>query len=126
MNAKHINLSRINKILLLVFLVGLLLYLAKSFLIPLAIAAFFAMLLYPVVQKLQLYGLKKPLAATVAIVLLLVTVTLVSTIIYYTLSDLQKDLPELEVKIKEKTNRLQWLLSRTTDISENEQEAIIK
>ncbi|RDC63954.1 AI-2E family transporter [Adhaeribacter pallidiroseus] len=126
MDTKQINLGRLNKILLAVFLVSLMLYLGKTFFIPLAIAAFFAMLLYPVVLKLQQYGFKKAMAATLAILLLLASLSLLSTLLYFTISDLQKDLPQMEEKIKEKTDRLQWLLSRTTDISEYEQEAILK
>ena len=126
MNTKQINLGRFNKILLAVFLVSVMLYLGKTFLIPLAIAAFFAMLLYPVALKLQQYNLKKPMAATLAILLLLAALSVLGTILYFTISDLQKDLPQMEEKVKERTNRLQWLLSQTTDISENEQKALIQ
>jgi len=126
MNTKQIDLSQLNKLLLSVFLLSLLLYLGKLFLIPVAIAIFFAMLLYPVAQKLQQYGLKKPMAALVSILILLAVLGLLSAVVYYKMNDLQADLPEIEVKVKEKTERLQWLLTQTTDISEYEQEAILE
>ena len=46
-----------------ILLVSLLLYLGKSFLIPIAIAVFFDMLLFPVAQKLQNFHLIKGAAA---------------------------------------------------------------
>jgi hypothetical protein len=47
-------------------------------------------------------------------------------VVYYKIKDLQTDLPEIEVKIKEKTDRLQLFFFETTDISEYEQEAILE
>jgi predicted PurR-regulated permease PerM len=125
MSTKRINLGQLNKALLAVFLVPLILYLGRQFLIPVAVAAFFAMLLYPVAQKLQQYRLKRPMAALVSILLLQVGLGLVSAVLYHQVSNLQADLPEIELKIKEKTDQLQWLLSQTTDMPESEQEAIL-
>lgn len=125
MHTKHINFSRFNKRLLTVLLFSLLLYFGKPFLIPIAIAAFFAMLLFPMVQKLQQYKLKESTAALVSILFLLATISALTALVYYQATILQADLPRLAEKIDEKTNRLQWLLYETTDITANEQEAIL-
>jgi len=126
MNTNQLNLSKLNKILVSIFLVSLFLYLGKVFFIPVAIAVFFAMLLFPVSRTLQGYGLKESLAALLSILLLLITLVVLGAVVYHKISDLQTDLPEIEKKVAEKTNRLQWLLSRTTDITEYEQDAILK
>lgn len=126
MNTKQINLSRFNKTLLSVLLISVLLYLGKTFLIPIAIAAFFAMLLFPMVLKLQRRGMKESLAALLAILLLLAVLIGLSVLIFSQASILESDLPRLENKIEEKTNKLQWLLYETTDITKSEQEAIIE
>ncbi|WP_164891004.1 AI-2E family transporter [Botryobacter ruber] len=126
MNTKLTNLTRFNKGLLSVLLVTILLYLGKSFLVPITIATFFAMLLFPLVQKLQQYRLKKSVAALVAILCLLAVLVALGTLVYYQVSTLEADLPNIEQKIEEKTNRLQWLLYETTDLSHYEQEEIIK
>ena len=126
MNTSQLNLSKLNKILISIFLVSLFLYLGKVFFIPVAIAVFFAMLLFPVSRTLQGYGLKESLAALLSILILLFTLVVLGAVVYHKISDLQQDLPELEKKVAEKTNRLQWLLSRTTDISEYEQDAILE
>ncbi|GAA4424817.1 hypothetical protein GCM10023188_05060 [Pontibacter saemangeumensis] len=123
---RQLDLTRFIKYALAVLLVSLLLYLGKPFLIPVAIAAFFAMLLFPLSLKLQRYNLKKSTAALVSILLLLASLVLLSSLIYYQGQKLQADLPELETKVEERTERLQWLLYQTTDISENEQEEIIE
>lgn len=123
---RQLNLTRFIKYVLAILLVSLLLYLGKPFLIPVAIAAFFAMLLFPLSLKLQRYNLKKSTAALVSILLLLAALVLLSSLVYYQGKNLQADLPNLEQKVEERTERLQWLLYKTTDISENEQEEIIE
>lgn len=125
MNAKKISLSSLNKLLISVFLGALLLYFGKIFLVPMVVAAFFAMLLYPVVHWLQTVGLSKSLAALTGILLLLLVLGILNAIIYYQVTALESDLPELEQKIEEKAHRLQWLFYKTTDIPEQEQEAIL-
>ncbi|MFD2247488.1 AI-2E family transporter [Pontibacter ruber] len=127
MNTKNINLSRLNKGLLSVVLVSILLYLGKPFLVPLAIAAFFAMLLYPMVHRLQRkYNMKDSVASLIAILVLLAAFVFLSTVVYHQVRSLEADLPRLEQKVKEKTKRLQWLLYETTDLTQNEQEEIIE
>jgi predicted PurR-regulated permease PerM len=126
MNAKQLDHARLNKSLITIFLVSLLLYLGKTFLIPVAIAAFFAMLLYPVVLRLQRRNIKKSMAALASILLLLGVLVILGTVIYYQLRSLEADLPRLEQKVAEKANRLQWLLYETTDLTEVEQEEIIE
>jgi AI-2 transport protein TqsA len=126
MNTKQINLSHFNKSLLSVLLVSLLLYLGKSFLIPVAIAAFLSMLLFPMVQKLQRFNIKEPVAAIVSILILLITIIGISTIVYFQVSALESNLPRLEERIEEKAERLQWMLYQTTEISASEQEQIIE
>ena len=125
MNTKQINHTRFNKTLLTIFLVCLLLYLGKTFLIPLAIAAFFAMLLFPVMQKLQRIKFKKALAALFSILSLLAVLVALSALVYYQVSLLEKDLPRLEQKLTEKAHQLQGLLYEKADITTQEQEAII-
>jgi AI-2 transport protein TqsA len=125
MNTKQINISRFNKNLLSVLLVSILLYLGKQFLIPIAIAAFFAMLLFPMVQKLQRSNIKESIAALVSILILLATLVILSSLVYYQVRSLTSDLPRLEEKVEKKTSDLQWLLYKTTDISRSEQDEII-
>ncbi len=126
MNAKRINLNQLNKLLLAIFLLTLILHLGKLFLIPVAIAAFFAMLLYPFAIRLQRLGFKKSTAALSAILLVLVVVGGLGTVVYQKLANLKTDLPQIEQKIEERTNSLQGVLSETTDISEFEQDVIIE
>ena len=126
MNRNRIDLTRFIKYVLAILLVSLLLYLGSPFLIPVAIAAFFAMLLFPVALKLQKFNFKKSTAALVSILLLLISLVLVGSLLYYQLQNLQADLPELEEKFEKRTEKLQWLLYEATDVTTYEQEEIIK
>ncbi|RDV14495.1 AI-2E family transporter [Pontibacter diazotrophicus] len=126
MSTKKNTFNRLLKILLLVLLVSLILYLGKTFLIPIAIAIFFAMLLFPLVQKLQGFRLKRPAAALVSILVLLAILGALGTLVYYQVTILEDDLPRLEKRIEEKTNRLQGLLYQTTDLTQTEQDQIVE
>ncbi|HEY4650106.1 MAG TPA: AI-2E family transporter [Pontibacter sp.] len=126
MDVKKYSLSRFNKGLLSVLLVALLLYLGKPFLIPIAIASFFAMLLYPLVLRLQKRNIKEPVAALLSLLLLLAVLVVVGALLYFQVRSLQADIPWLEDKVTEKASRLQWLLYETTDLTQHEQEEIIE
>ena len=126
MNINRTKPGRLNKRLLTVLLLGILLYLGKPFLIPLVIGALFAMLLFPMVQRLEQRGLKANLAGLVSVLSLLTVLVLFGALVYFQVKSLQEDIPRLEEKMEEKANRLQWLLYETTDISETEQDEIIE
>lgn len=126
MNTKKTTFSRILKNSLLVLLLSLILYLGKTFLIPIAIAIFLAMLLFPIVQKLERYHFKRQSAALVSILVLLLILGALSALVYYQVTILEADLPRLEKKIEEKTNRLQGLFYQTTDITQTEQDEIVE
>ncbi|MFD2512267.1 AI-2E family transporter [Pontibacter locisalis] len=126
MSATKIDHTRVNKTLLTIFLVTLLMYLGKTFLIPVAIAAFFSMLLFPVMHKLQRLKVRKPVAALASILLLLLVLGAIGTLLYFQTVRLEADLPRLEERIQVKTNSLQWLLYETTDLTRLEQDAILE
>lgn len=126
MNTQNFNISRFNKSLLSILLLSAILHFGKLFLVPIAVAAFFAMLLFPLVQKLQHYNIKKAVAAFISILVILVTLAILSTVVYYQVRLLESDIPRLEEKISEKTNRFQWLLYETTDLTQYEQDVLIE
>ncbi len=127
MDIKQISLSRFNKGLLSVLLIAILMYLGKPFLIPIAIAAFFAMLLFPMVLRLKRrYAMKEPTAALISILILLAALAFLSTVVYYQIRSLETDLPRIEDKIEQKAKELQWILYETTDLTRTEQEQIIE
>lgn len=126
MNSKKITLTQLNKFLFAVFLVSLILYLGRLFLIPVAIATLLSMLLFPVAKKFEQLKLKKPMAALGSILILLIVLGILSALVYYQISELESDLPKLEEKIEEKTSSLQWIFYKKTDISKNEQEEVLE
>ncbi len=126
MNHRQINLTQLNKIIFTVFLVSLLMYLGRSFLIPIAIAALLAMLLFPVAKRLESLKLSRSTAALVSILILLTFVGSLSGLVYYQVTALESNLPNLEKRIEEKTSSLQWMFYQKTDITETEQEEILE
>ncbi len=126
MKTKQIHLSQLNKGLLSIFLVALLMYFGKLFLIPIAIATLFSMLLYPTALKLQRLNVKEAQAALLSILMLLIIIASISTVLYFQLKRLTQDFPQLEKRLDAKTNQLKWLVYETTDITRTEQEEIIE
>lgn len=126
MNTEHVDLNKFIKTLLSVLLLSVLLHYGKLFLVPIAIAAFVAMLLFPLVQKLQLYNIRKNIAALISILVLLIVLTTLSSLVYYQIIILESDIPRLEEQIGEKTKRFQWLLYETTDLTQYEQDELIE
>ncbi len=125
MNSERINLTRVNKLLVTIFLVSGLMYLGKPFLVPLAVAAFFAMLFFPVTKKLERTKVKRPIAALLSVLIIVVSLGILGALVYYQFRQVESDLPQLEKKVKEKANYLRRIFYQKTDISENEQEKII-
>lgn len=82
---KFTVLGRFNQVLLFFALTFLILYFAKSFLVPVATGGLVAMLLVPVCRKMEKRGMKRALAAGIAV---LITLLIVIGVIYVLINEL--------------------------------------
>jgi predicted PurR-regulated permease PerM len=125
MDTKRTNLKELNKLLLSILLLGSVLFLGKPFLIPVAVAGLLAMLLFPFAQRLENSGLKRPFAAFVSVIGLLVILAFLAILVRLQMIAFKEDFPSLEMQIQQKTESIQWLISKETGISENKQEDLL-
>ncbi|GGH12614.1 AI-2E family transporter [Sphingobacterium alkalisoli] len=82
---KFTVLGGINQVLLLLVLIFFILHFAKAFLVPIAVSGLIAMLLVPVCVKLEKWGIKRALAASITVLL---TLLLISTVVYVLINEL--------------------------------------
>lgn len=95
-------LQRFNQVLLAFLLFFGILYLARPFLIPLAIGGLFAMLLVPVCHKLEKWGVSRTLAALISVLAVVFILVALLVVLINQITNLTNDLPQLgqELSVK--------------------------
>lgn len=104
-------------ILLLIFLTIGGLYFARTFLIPLAFAAIFAMLLTPVSQYLEAKGFNRPAATFCCILLLLLVVFALIALLSTQVSAFVQDFQSLESQIKSQVSEIRQYFRENFGVS---------
>jgi predicted PurR-regulated permease PerM len=103
---KQSSLIRFNLIIFSFFLVFAGMYFAREFLIPLALAMLFAMLLTPFCRWMESKGLAKGLAATLCSLTLLIIFGALITFIGYQVSGFSNEMPQLKSKAEKHYRRI--------------------
>lgn len=126
-NTRNLHpLVKANLILLLFFLVIGGLYFARTFLIPLAFAAIFAMLLTPLSSKLENAGANRALAAFTCVLLLLAFITGLGVLLSSQIASFTQDLPQIEQRVTEQLNQAQQFIQKNLGISPSEQKQAVQ
>src|SRR5690606_14050907 len=99
MPTKSNPIERFNQVLLFIVLVFVILYFAKSFLIPIAIGGMMAMLLVPVCKRLERHKIPRGLSAVICVILTLVLMLAGGYFVFRQLVELGKDLPMIGRKL---------------------------
>jgi predicted PurR-regulated permease PerM len=97
------------------------LYLARDFLMPVGLASLLAILLNPVVRRLQKWGVNRILAIIIAIILVLLVISGLVYLLSTQLMIFVQDIPELKANIGRKLTELQNFIDRKFDISPQRQ-----
>ncbi len=119
-------LIKINLVLLLFFLVIGGLYFARAFLIPLAYAVIFAMLLAPLCQKLESKGINKLIASIMCIGLVLVIFLGLGAMLSTQIAGFIEDIPEIEKQFNYQISQLQQFIQDTFGLSMQQQERAVQ
>lgn len=122
----HFSLSKSIQVFLFLFLLIAGLYYAKPFLVPVAFAALFSMLLLPVCAWFEDKGLAKGLAVLLSVLLFVVAVGVIVWLIAWQVSDLAKDASGIEQNLLKKVNEFRGYVSNTFGISPEKQKEILK
>jgi predicted PurR-regulated permease PerM len=112
---------RFTVVLLMLILIFSGLYFGKDFLMPVGLAALLAILLNPIVKRLQKWGLGRIFATLVAIILVLLVIAGLVYLLTTQLIIFVDDIPQLKENVARKLAGLQTFISDKLDISPQRQ-----
>ncbi|WP_206366994.1 AI-2E family transporter [Sphingobacterium sp. SGG-5] len=118
------NLQNIILVLLLFSLSVVILYFAKGFLVPLALASVLAMLLTKICRKFESLQLHRSLAALFSVFLLVISFSLIATLIGWQLSGFTENLSELKQQGLKLIDKFRDWLNENMGIDRKQQEEI--
>lgn len=97
----------------------------RSFLIPIAFAGLFSMLLMPLSLKFEGWGANRGVASFLSLLLFVIITAGIVTVVIWQVSDLSKNKIEIEQRINQKVDELKKYVSETIGISPEKQDEII-
>lgn len=97
------------------------LYFAREFLIPVSFAALLAMLMAPLCNRFEKWGLARGFATILCILIILITFAGMITLFTSQILTFASDLPELQQKLNQKIENVQGYIQREFDISPSKQ-----
>ncbi len=100
------------------------LYLARSFLVPLTVAAFLAMLLVPVSNGLQKIGSPRVLASFICSFIVLVFFASMGIVMGYQISRVAQDSEKIEQKVSQKVQEARNYIQQQYGLSRQEQKQV--
>ena len=123
---RGISISRVAVVQVVVVLTFLILYYGRIFLIPVAFAIFFAMMLLPVSRKLEKWGIKRIPATLLCILLVLLFIAGVFFIIGAQVANLSRDLPQIQKTMQQTVDAGQQWVQQQFGVAPQEQIQFVK
>jgi predicted PurR-regulated permease PerM len=114
------------KILLLVFLAAMILFHGRPFFVPLTIAALLSMLLLPVSEKLQRWGVNKAIAISLSVLLIVLFFSGIIALLAWQVTDMAQNASQIEQSISQKAQELKQYISSSLGISPQKQQEMLK
>lgn len=114
------------RVLLFCSLLAAALVFAKPFLVPLVFAALFAMLLFPLTQKLQHHGLNNGLACFISLIVLMCSFALIIYLLSWQIGDTVDNFSKLEKNISTKIAEFKNYFFKLFGISKQAEQNIIQ
>ncbi len=119
-------LTKTIQILLLFILSFTILYAAREFLIPIALAGLLAMLLLPLCAWLEKKGLNRGLATLASVLVMLSIIVGIITLLSWQMSNVAEDLSQIKTVASDRLEQIQQYATETLGISRDEQEKMMK
>ena len=119
---KSISIYRANALLLLLILLGIILHYGKTFLVPLFFSILLAMLMLPICNKLEKWGVGRIGSTLIGILIILLFIAMIIAIIAAQGVTLAEDWPKMQSKAMEFIKTAQTWISDTYGITAGEQQ----
>lgn len=119
-------LSKAIQVLFFLFLAFAGLYYAREFLVPIALAGLLAMLFLPLSRWLESKGMDRAVAAIICVLLLVSAITGLIWLITWQVTDLAKDVDNMEQRVQQMINQLRDAISHNLGISKEQQAQLME
>ncbi len=123
---RNISLYRLNGLLLLLILTTVILYFGKSFLIPLFFGILTGMLLLPVCNKLEKWGMSRIWSTLTGVLIIIIFVGMLIGIIAAQGTSLAEDWPQMQQKAAKIAAEVQQWIDINYGITPKEQESYVE
>lgn len=120
-NYKIKGLPKLTLVLLFLFLLFSGLYFAREFLVPVSFAALLAMLMAPLCNRFEKWGISKGISTFLCILLILIVFAGLITLFTSQVIMFASDLPELQKKLNEKIGDIQGFIQQEFNVSPSRQ-----
>jgi predicted PurR-regulated permease PerM len=115
------GLKKFTLILLFFFLFFGGLFFAREFLVPVSFAALLAMLLAPLCNRFEKWGVKRGLSSLLGILIILITIAGIITLFTTQIMTFAEDVPELQQRLNEKIEEGQSFIQQQFNVSPSKQ-----
>ncbi|QMU29319.1 AI-2E family transporter [Adhaeribacter radiodurans] len=123
---RGISINQVAVVQLVVILTSIILYYGRIFLIPLAFAIFFAMMLLPVSRKLEKWGIKRIPATLLCIVVVLLFMAGIVFVVAAQASSISQDWPQIQKKLQQMVDTGQQYIQQQFGVAPHEQIEFVK
>ncbi len=119
------SLSQIVNATILIAIIITALILGETFFKPMVLAALLAMLFLPLCRWLENKGLQRGLTAIICTLIIVIVFTGLAMVITWQISDLSKDLSQVEEQLKQIINNLKSFIQDRTGISRENRKQLL-
>ncbi|WP_207423046.1 AI-2E family transporter [Desertivirga brevis] len=123
---KSIPIYRINAILMMIIFISVILYFGKAFLIPLFLSILLVMLLVPLSNRLEKWGMSRIWSSLIGVLVIVLFVALILGVIAAQGVSLSQDLPKMQAKGQEMLQQLQTWIESKYGLSPQEQQSYLQ
>lgn len=129
-NEKHsmvaaVSLKKVNQFLFCGVLIVAVLYFARQALIPVAFAAFFAMLFTGLSNRMEKHGMPRILSTIISLLILISVIFVIGLLVYMQGKKLAQDFPVIEKKSEQFIKQAEEYISQKLDIPPAKQDSLI-
>ena len=114
---KPLELSRLNRFLLLLILISVILYFGRQFFVLITFSAFLAMLMSPVSNMLEKHRVSRIFSSVISVFIMLAIITGIILLLLGQISSVIDDFPKIKLKSEELINNIIFWLNNSLGIS---------
>lgn len=121
-----VSLNRVNTFLIFSVITCIVLFYARSFLVPITFGAMLAMLMYPLCNWLEQRGINRIVAILICLLLIFLAMAAIFLLVTIQVSNFSDDAPQIQSRFQQQVDALQKWIEQKFGMSSQRQTAILK